>query len=196
VRRAASSANELTPWTDAEGRHALLFRPLLPDDTAITLHVVVGGSSRQESVERGLSQLGADVEIVLVHDVARFLTPARVFDDVVAAIVEGDDAVIPALPVVDTLKRVDADDLVVDTPARAELRVVQTPQGFRREVLESAHAEAASAGFSGVTDDAGLVERLGLPVRVVPGDDLAFKITRPVDLVLAEALVHRAEGTP
>jgi 2-C-methyl-D-erythritol 4-phosphate cytidylyltransferase len=165
---------------------------LVPDSGDVTLQVVVGGRTRQESVDNALAVMPADVDIVLVHDVARFLTPARVFADVVAAVVEGNDAVIPVLPVVDTLKEVDADDLVVATPPRSDLRVVQTPQGFVREVIEAAHAEAKVAGHVGVTDDAGLVERLGLPVRTIPGDEAAFKITHPLDLFRAEALIARA----
>ncbi len=91
----------------------------------------------------------------------------------------------PGLPVVDTIKQVDGSGTVVATPPRAALRAIQTPQGFRRDVLERAHAEV---GPHAVTDDAGLVEALGLPVLVVPGDPLAHKITTPDDLDRVVAL--------
>jgi 2-C-methyl-D-erythritol 4-phosphate cytidylyltransferase len=124
-----------------------------------------------------------------VHDAARPLAPSELADDVVAALRRGADAVVPGLPVTDTVKRVDGDATVVETVPREHLRAVQTPQGFRREVLAAAH-EAAGAEAA-ATDDAGLVERLGRPVTVIAGHPEAFKVTRPLDLVLAEALLAR-----
>jgi 2-C-methyl-D-erythritol 4-phosphate cytidylyltransferase len=94
--------------------------------------------------------------------------------------------VIPVLPVVDTIKEVDPAEIVLGTVDRSVLRNVQTPQGFRRDVLAAAHAAAADP----LTDDAGLIEKAGLPVACVPGSELAMKITRPLDLILAEALLH------
>jgi 2-C-methyl-D-erythritol 4-phosphate cytidylyltransferase len=118
-----------------------------------------------------------------------------------AAVRAGHAAVVPGLPVVDTVKRVAATQLGVDevvgTLDRSPLRAVQTPQGFRREVLEQAYAQAAQRGDLDATDDAGLVERLGVPVSVVPGDEQAFKVTRPLDLLLADAVLtqrHAAGG--
>ena len=106
-----------------------------------------------------------------------------------AVCLSGTEAVVPVLPVVDTVKRVDPDtDVVLETVDRGVLRAVQTPQGFRRTVLARAHAHA---GTLDATDDAGLVEALGLQVRVVPGHPEAFKVTRPLALVLAEAVVSR-----
>ncbi|MBA3744975.1 2-C-methyl-D-erythritol 4-phosphate cytidylyltransferase, partial [Sporichthya sp.] len=124
---------------------------------------------------------------VLVHDAARPLVPVELVDAVAAAVRAGAEAVIPALPVADTIKQVEG-GLVVATPDRSGLAAVQTPQGFSREVLEKAHAAATG---DTATDDAGLVERLGLPVRTVPGSEEAFKVTRPVDLLLAEAILAR-----
>jgi 2-C-methyl-D-erythritol 4-phosphate cytidylyltransferase len=147
--------------------------------------VVPGGAMRQESVRRGLAALGPDVDIVLVHDAARAFTPAVVIARVVAAIGSGADAAIPVLPVSDTIKRVDA-GVVVDTLDRATLVAVQTPQGFRRDVLEKAHA---AAPHDAATDDAALVEAIGGRVVVVDGDAAAFKITVPDDLRRAEALL-------
>jgi 2-C-methyl-D-erythritol 4-phosphate cytidylyltransferase len=116
---------------------------------------------------------------VLVHDAARGLTPSSLFASVAAAVAGGAAAVVPGLPVVDTIKQVDDSGTVVATPPRAALRAIQTPQGFRREVLDRAHAEA---GTHAVTDDATLVEALGLPVLVVPGDPRAHKVTTPEDV--------------
>jgi len=151
--------------------------------------VVSGGETRQESVSRALAAVPAEFEIILVHDAARALAPPELVDAIAAAVRDGHGAVIPTLPVVDTIKRVDEFGAVLATVERSELRAVQTPQGFSRDVLVKAHAEAAAEH----TDDAGMVERLGLPVLCVPGSELAMKITRPVDLVLAEALLAHQE---
>ncbi|MCF2526899.1 2-C-methyl-D-erythritol 4-phosphate cytidylyltransferase [Yinghuangia soli] len=180
---------------------ALLAREL-GADAPVT--VVAGGATRQESVSRaldGLAAVDADCPVVLVHDAARPFVPVEVVEAVVAAVEAGAGAVVPALPVVDTVKEVAADggaELVVRTVDRAALRAVQTPQGFRRAVLAAAHAAAAPGGDT--TDDAGMVERMGEPVTVVPGSEEAFKVTRPFDLLLAEALLNRrralSSGSP
>jgi len=151
--------------------------------------VVAGGATRRESVARALAALGPDVDVILVHDAARPLAPPDLADRVAAAVQAGADAVVPGLPVADTIKRVGVDGVVVQTLDRAALRAVQTPQGFARRVLAQAHAEGA--GVDTATDDAELVERLGWPVRVVTGSEEAFKVTRPLDLVLAEAILER-----
>ncbi len=149
--------------------------------------VVAGGAERSDSVRAGLAAAG-DAELILVHDAARALTPPDLFVRVVTALRGGRQAVVPGLPVADTLKRVDRRGRVLSTPDRSELRAVQTPQGFAAALLRRAHAGAADA-----TDDAGLVEALGAEVHVVPGDELAFKITTPYDLRLAELLLNREE---
>jgi 2-C-methyl-D-erythritol 4-phosphate cytidylyltransferase len=150
--------------------------------------VVPGGADRQSSVSRGLAAVADDVDLVLVHDVARAFVPAEVITRVVDALYEGADAVVPAVPVSDTIRSVDAEtgDLggIVD---RAQLTAMQTPQGFRRDVLVRAHA--AGAGRR-ATDDAALVEALGVRVRAVAGDERAFKITHPLDLALAEVVAR------
>jgi 2-C-methyl-D-erythritol 4-phosphate cytidylyltransferase len=99
----------------------------------------------------------------------------------------GHRAVVPVLPVVDTIKRVDPQGIVTATVDRTALRAVQTPQGFRRETLAAAHAAATDEH----TDDAGLAERLGVPVATVPGDPAAMKITQPLDLLIAELILDR-----
>ncbi len=155
----------------------------LPARTAF----VPGGAERTESVAAGLAAVGEDCDVVLVHDAARCLAPTVVFDRVVAAVRAGADGVVPGLPVVDTVKTVDADGFVTGTPERTTLRAVQTPQGFRREVLVAAHASGKVA-----TDDAALVERTGRRVLVVDGDPMAFKVTTRDDLERAERLVAGA----
>lgn len=138
-----------------------------------------------------LAVLPDDVDIVLVHDAARPLVPAELVEQVVQGVRDGAPAVIPGLAVSDTIKRVDAAGVVLDTPVRAELRAVQTPQGFRRDVLERAYEAAVEAvGAMPATDDAGLVERIGEPVLVIPGSPDAFKITHVRDLERAEALLR------
>lgn len=150
--------------------------------------VVPGGRSRSESVQRGLAAVSPGVQFVLVHDAARPLVPSHVISGVVAALRAGADAVIPVLPMVDTVKEVDHADRVVGTPARDSLRRVQTPQGFRLDVLRAAYAAAPE---SMVTDDAGVAEAHGICVVTVAGDDESFKITTPHDLRIAELLVHQ-----
>lgn len=151
--------------------------------------LAVGGDTRRESVAAVLTALPDDVDAVLVHDAARCLTPPDVFAAVAAALAAGADAVVPAVPVADTIKEVSG-DVVTRTPARAGLRAVQTPQGFGKDVLLRAHAEVVGD----VSDDAGMVERLGFKVRVVPGHPEAFKITDRMDLMLAEAVLAGREG--
>jgi 2-C-methyl-D-erythritol 4-phosphate cytidylyltransferase len=149
--------------------------------------VVAGGASRTESVRRCLAAIG-ESEFVLVHDAARALTPRALITRVVDALRGGYLAVVPALPVSDTIKAVDANGVVIATPGRSGLRAVQTPQGFATEVLLTAYDRAESAD---VTDDASMVENLGVQVHVIDGDPMAFKITTPLDLLLAEAVVSR-----
>lgn len=146
--------------------------------------VVAGGRERTDSVRAGLAVVG-DASVVLVHDAARALTPPALIARVVAEVRAGRPAVIPVLPVVDTVKEVDLMGAVVGTPDRASLRAVQTPQGFDADVLRRAYAAATDIS----TDDAGLVERIGETVHTIVGDALAFKITTPHDLLLAEALL-------
>jgi 2-C-methyl-D-erythritol 4-phosphate cytidylyltransferase len=150
------------------------------------LLVSVGGRERAESVANGLEDVPEEVRTVLVHDAARPLVPDDLVERVVAEARKGHGAV-PALPVVDTLKEVDGDGRIVRTVERSRLWRVQTPQGFPREMIERAHAEARRDGID-ATDDAGLCERLGLPVVVVPGSERALKVTDEGDFARAEAL--------
>ncbi|OCB33409.1 2-C-methyl-D-erythritol 4-phosphate cytidylyltransferase [Mycobacterium malmoense] len=149
--------------------------------------VVAGGADRTTSVSLALAALAGDPEFVLVHDAARALTPPALIVRVVDALRSGHNAVVPALPLHDTIKAVDANGVVLGTPERAGLRAVQTPQGFARDLLLRAYQRAGTADF---TDDASLVEHVGGQVQVVDGDPLAFKITTRLDLLLAEAVVR------
>jgi 2-C-methyl-D-erythritol 4-phosphate cytidylyltransferase len=150
------------------------------------LLVSVGGRDRGESVANGLEDIPEEVSTVLIHDAARPFVPDDVVERVVAA-ARGGQVVVPALPVVDTLKEVDESGIVARTVDRARLWRVQTPQGFPRDVILRAHAEARRAGRS-FTDDAGLCEWLGIPVQVVRGSERALKITDESDFARAEAL--------
>jgi 2-C-methyl-D-erythritol 4-phosphate cytidylyltransferase len=160
----------------------------LPDDA----RVVTGGPERAESVAAGLAHVDEECDVVLVHDAARCLTPLAVFERVVEAVragTAGAAGAVPGMPVVDTVKTVDAQGVITGTPERAALRAVQTPQGFRRDVLVEAYRSGQVA-----TDDAALVERMGHKVLVVEGDQLAFKVTLPADLDHAERLLATAGG--
>ncbi|WP_405807698.1 2-C-methyl-D-erythritol 4-phosphate cytidylyltransferase [Streptomyces sp. NBC_00210] len=191
--RAVSLVIVVAPPEGAPEVKHLLDEHALPQRTDYL--VVPGGDTRQESVRLGLKALPDDIGIVLVHDAARPLVPVDTVDAVIAAVRDGAPAVVPALRLADTVKEVepgdkDAPEPVVATPARARLRAVQTPQGFDRDTLVRAHETVVLDG-DGATDCAGMVEQLGEPVVVVPGHEEAFKVTRPLDLVLAEAVLAR-----
>jgi 2-C-methyl-D-erythritol 4-phosphate cytidylyltransferase len=156
-------------------------------DLGCPVEVVAGGATRQESVRLALAAVPEEIELVLVHDAARPLVPSTTIERVLEALRGGATAVVPVVPVADTLRGLDESG--ANGPLdRSRVRAVQTPQGFRRDVLVAAHAQAAD---DDATDDAGLVELLGYQVTLVEGDPLAFKITRPLDLLLAESLLRQ-----
>lgn len=189
--RAVSLVVVVAPPDGTAEVKSLLDAHALPERTDFL--VVPGGETRQESVRLGLDALPPDYDIVLVHDAARPLVPVDTVDAVIEAVRDGASAVVPALPLADTVKEVEPATVtgepepVVATPRRARLRAVQTPQGFDRATLIRAHETVTHD----VTDDASMVEQLGLTVMVVPGHEEAFKVTRPLDLVLAEAVLAR-----
>ena len=172
-----------------------------------------GAGERADSVWEGLQALSLDDATVLIHDAARALTPPGMIARVARSVLDGAHAVVPVLPVADTIKQVSDDgSTVLGTPDRASLRAVQTPQGFDLATLRAANEKyfsqvgsAASgatsagpaAGHPGftATDDASLMEWFGVPVTTVQGDPMAFKITTPIDLVLAERITEEAEPT-
>ncbi|MDD9206898.1 2-C-methyl-D-erythritol 4-phosphate cytidylyltransferase [Georgenia sp. 10Sc9-8] len=164
----------------------------------LPVRLVPGGATRQASVAAGLAALPAEVDVVLVHDAARCLAPPELAATVEAAVRGGRRAVVPALPVTDTIKQVDpararsGAEPVTATVDRTALRAVQTPQGFLRAALADAHARGVDRGAAESTaasDDAGLAEAAGEQVWVVPGDLRALKVTTPTDLALAELLL-------
>ena len=153
--------------------------------------IILGGATRQESVAAALRYLEDSVEVVLVHDAARPLTPSMIFDSVASEVLSSGTGVVPGLPVADTIKRTDDEGLVVETVDRSVLMAVQTPQGFPRAHLVAAH-ESATEEF---TDDSALVAAAGYPVSVIAGDQLAFKITTAWELRRAEQLFTGAVAT-
>lgn len=170
------------------------------------LTTVDGGATRTDSVRSALAALEDGTEAVLVHDAARALTPESVFHRVAQALAAGAAAVIPVIPVVDTVKMVAASEggdsdiapeIVTGTVSRHELRSVQTPQGFSVPTLKAAHQAALDFDESqaaAITDDAMLVELLGVPVHAVRGASQSLKITTPLDLIIAEGLLEGPLG--
>lgn len=151
--------------------------------------VVCGGPRRQDSVRNGMDHLAPDTEVVLIHDAARPFSDEKLIRRVIAAAFE-QGAAVPGIPIVDTLKRVSAENRVDTTVDRRSLVAVQTPQGFQTAILRQAYQRAWEKKQT-ATDDAGLVEQLGQPVSVVEGDYTNFKITKPHDMELAEYLVSQ-----
>ncbi|NDG74880.1 MAG: 2-C-methyl-D-erythritol 4-phosphate cytidylyltransferase [Synechococcaceae bacterium WB8_1B_136] len=148
---------------------------------------IEGGDTRQDSVRNGLAALPQDATAVLIHDGARCLVDPGLISRCAAA-VEAGAAVIAAAPVTDTIKRVDGQGVIQDTPDRSQLWGAQTPQGFPVQQLRQAHARAMAEGWT-VTDDASLFERLGWPVRVIEAPPSNIKLTTPFDLTIAEAVL-------
>lgn len=146
----------------------------------------IGGRTRTESVRNGLEDLPDEASIALVHDAARPLVDDAMIERVVSRVRAG-ACVVPALPVVDTIKETDAEGRVIRTVDRSHLWRAQTPQGFPRAVIERAHREARAANAS-ATDDASLCERIGVPVEIVPGSERAMKVTDEGDFERIEAL--------
>jgi 2-C-methyl-D-erythritol 4-phosphate cytidylyltransferase len=164
-------------------RHPLIRQ--LAEREGIDLVLTVGGERRQDSVRLALDDVG-DVEVVAVHDAARPLCPPQLFVDCAEA-ARGHGAVTTAIPVVDSIKRV-VDGVVLQSLERHDLYAIQTPQAFHRELLAAAHRNAVAERIA-VDDDAALVEALGRPVHIVPGNPDNFKVTYPRDLVLLRALL-------
>lgn len=163
------------------------------------IRFVHGGGERADSIWEGLKAIADENAVVLIHDAARALTPPGMIARVAQAVLSGSPAVVPVVPVADTIKRVDRENknLIVDTPDRATLRAVQTPQGFDLAQLREANQKYYSESDPGfvATDDASLMEWFGTSVRAVQGDPMAFKITTPIDLVLAKTITDEAEPT-
>ncbi len=159
------------------------------------IKVLAGGKTRQESSAIGIAAVPEDVENVLIHDAARALVPPEVITRVLEALANS-RAVMPVLPVSDTTIRIDDEGSVMAVLDRAKLRRVQTPQGFKLEIIRQAHEQARAHGFAAAGDDCSLVLRFALaPVVTVAGDASNIKITYPEDMVLAEALLKVRSST-
>ena len=156
-------------------------------DSGKSVEWINGGATRQQSVQLGLSALPNDAKFVLIHDGARCLISPLVFDEI-AEILSNGQAVIAATQVTDTIKMVDKNKRIIDSPPRSDLWSAQTPQGFPVEKLKHAHSEAIAKGWN-VTDDASLFERIGLPVKIYDAGPSNIKVTTPFDLLIAESLL-------
>ena len=152
----------------------------------VPIRLVIGGETRQESISAAIKVCDEEVDSILVHDVARALAPSSLFDRVAEAVVEQQVGIVPILPVVDTMKRIDG-DVVAATVDRSQLGTAQTPQGFPAETLRTIYRSAVDD----YTDDAALFQSFGGEVRLVVGDPQAFKITTQPDLTRAESLFDR-----
>ncbi len=178
---------QIVDWAIEEAsKHSVGVITVLPPGMAKEPGQVEGGSTRSESVRRGLAAVPSEATIVCVHDAARPFASPAIFQRVISAIVDGADAAVPGIPVVDTIKQVNMSNVVVDTPHRETLRAVQTPQAFRATSLRRAHEQGGEG-----TDDAFLIEKIGGEVIVVEGEVVNRKITTPEDLEWAIAHAHR-----
>jgi 2-C-methyl-D-erythritol 4-phosphate cytidylyltransferase len=187
---AAEAASEIT-WI------GIISQPTdWPDLKAILAHLkltkpvslILGGSSRQESVYNGLQALPADAQQVLIHDGARCLATPDLLNACAAAI-RHCSGLIAAVPVKDTIKVVDSKGIIQSTPDRQQLWAAQTPQGFDVQLLKQCHDQGVRQGWE-VTDDAALFEKCGMEVRIVPGEETNLKVTTPQDLAIAEFILN------
>ena len=153
------------------------------------VELIVGGDTRQESVYNGLQALPSYAEKVLIHDGARCLATPELFDRCTAAF-NNCQGFIAAIPVKDTIKVVNRQGIIIDTPDRSNLWAAQTPQGFEVKLLKRCHFKGQELGWS-VTDDAALLEKCGMPVKIVEGEETNLKVTTPVDLAIAEFILRQ-----
>jgi 2-C-methyl-D-erythritol 4-phosphate cytidylyltransferase len=166
------------------------FNTILADITITKpVQLIEGGSTRQESVYNGLQALPTEAKKVLIHDGARCLATAELLDKC-AETLEDCSGLIAAIPVKDTIKIVDSNHLIKDTPDRSQLWAAQTPQGFDVQLLKQCHDQGKNLGWE-VTDDAALFEKCGLPVKIVEGEETNLKVTTPVDLSVAEFILKQ-----
>lgn len=187
----------VSPDMEAFAADLLRTRGVL-DNGEVPVRLVHGGGERADSVWAGLQAIPDDDAVVLIHDAARALTPPGMVARVAHAVLAGAPAAVPVLPVSDTIKEVDdARQAVVGTPDRSRLRAVQTPQGFDLARLRRANEAYFAAGDPGftATDDASLMEWHGVHVTCVQGDPMAFKVTTPIDMMLARTITDEAEPT-
>jgi 2-C-methyl-D-erythritol 4-phosphate cytidylyltransferase len=153
------------------------------------IELIQGGATRQESVYNGLQALPPEAERVLIHDGARCLATPQLFDRCAEAL-ETANSIIAAIPVKDTIKIVDSNKIISDTPDRSNLWAAQTPQGFQVNLLKECHEKGKQLRWE-VTDDAALLEKCGQNVLIVAGEETNLKVTTPVDLTIAEFILHQ-----
>ena len=174
---------KIVDWAVEEAlKHSVGVITVLPEGQANGDNQVEGGKTRSESVRKGLAAVPADATIVLVHDAARPFASPAVYQHVISAVVDGAAGAVPGVPVVDTIKQVNASNVVTSTLQRETLRAIQTPQAFRAEALRKAHANGGEG-----TDDATLIEKIAGEVVVVDGEVVNRKITTREDLEWAVA---------
>lgn len=154
-----------------------------------TVQFIPGGNTRQASVYNGLKALPAEATHVLIHDGARCLATPGLFDRCAQAALKY-PGFIAAVPVKDTIKQVDEKNVITHTPDRSQLWAAQTPQGFEVALLRRCHAQGQQAGWQ-VTDDAALLEKCGVPVQIVEGEETNLKVTTPVDLAIAQFILQQ-----
>jgi 2-C-methyl-D-erythritol 4-phosphate cytidylyltransferase len=171
------------------------FKAILSDlSLTLPIQLIQGGTTRQESVYNGLQALPPEANRVLIHDGARCLATPDLFDRC-SATLQTCPGLIAAIAVKDTIKIVDENLTVKDTPNRSNLWAAQTPQGFEVKLLKQCHDQGKSQGWE-VTDDAALFEKCGLPVQIVQGEETNLKVTTPVDLSVAEFILSQRENCP
>ena len=174
---------KIVDWAAEEAlKHSVGVITVLPEGQANGENQVEGGKTRSESVRKGLAAVPADATIVLVHDAARPFASPAVYQHVISAVVDGAAGAVPGIPVVDTIKQVNASNVVTSTLHRETLRAIQTPQAFRADALRKAHANGGEG-----TDDATLIEKIAGEVVVVDGEVVNRKITTREDLEWAVA---------
>ncbi|MEG4342294.1 2-C-methyl-D-erythritol 4-phosphate cytidylyltransferase [Microcoleus sp. A003_D6] len=189
---AAAEASQHISWIGIMGQPDDFpdFKAILSDLSLVKpVELIQGGATRQESVYNGLQALPPNADRVLIHDGARCLATAELFDRAASALLTCPGLIV-AVPVKDTIKVVDERRIVRDTPERSNLWAAQTPQGFEVKLLKQCHEEGRQKRWE-VTDDAALFEKCGLPVQIVEGEETNLKVTTPVDLALAEFILRQ-----
>ncbi|TVQ42609.1 MAG: 2-C-methyl-D-erythritol 4-phosphate cytidylyltransferase [Gloeocapsa sp. DLM2.Bin57] len=188
---AAEAATEIT-WIGVIGQPYDLteFKQIIQRlNLTKPVELIIGGETRQESVNNGLQALPDIATRVLIHDGARCLATPQLFNDCAQALTTC-DGLIAAIPVKDTIKIVDDRNYIIDTPDRRQLWAAQTPQGFKVDILKQCHNYGRQQGWE-VTDDAALLEKCSIPVKIVMGEETNLKVTTPVDLAIAEFILHQ-----
>ena len=188
----AASASQEISWIGIIGQSLDFpdFKEILMSlNLSKPIELIQGGDTRQESVYNGLQALPAQAQQVLIHDGARCLATPQLFDRCAQAL-QNCQGLIAAIPVKDTIKIVDEQKVIKDTPDRRNLWAAQTPQGFEVSLLKDCHEQGRKLGWE-VTDDAALFEMCQLPVKIVEGEETNLKVTTPVDLAIAEFILRQ-----